>query len=37
MIVLLFTVGWDVANKMNIQVGQAVGNAECTGVHKEGE
>jgi len=31
MMALVFTAGWDVANKMNIQVGQAAGNAECTG------
>lgn len=28
MMALVFTAGWDVANKMNIQVGQAVGKAE---------
>jgi len=28
MMALVFTAGWDVANKMNLQVGQAVGKAE---------
>jgi hypothetical protein len=28
MMALVFTAGWDVANKVNIQVGQAVGKAE---------
>ncbi len=28
MMALVFTAGWDVANKTNIQVGQAVGKAE---------
>jgi hypothetical protein len=37
MMALVLTSGWDVANKMNLQVGQAVGKAECNGVHKEGE
>jgi hypothetical protein len=34
MMALVFAAGWDVANKMNIQVGQAVGKAEMYRFHK---